>query len=164
MNDPNVKWTPFVARGDDVTAVAAAGDTLFLLSHKNAPTFQVLSVEAGRRLAAARVLVPAEKDRVLDAIHAASDALYVLARQGAYSRLLRVPHAAGKIEEVTLPFKGLIREAFTDPRQPGITINLQSFVVPPTTFAYDPAKNPRSTSRKRPLCHRENASASGDSS
>jgi prolyl oligopeptidase len=140
VNDPNVKWTPFVAREDDVTAVVAAGDTLYLLSHKNAPTFQVLSVEAGRPLAAARVLVPAEKDRVLDAIHAASDALYVLARQGAYSRLLRVSHAEGKIEEVVLPFKGLIREAFADPRQPGITINLQSFVVPPTTFAYDPAK------------------------
>lgn len=140
VNDPNVKWTPFVAREDDVTAVAAVGDTLYLLSHKNAPTFQVLSVEAGRPLSDARVLVPGEKNRVLDAIHAASDALYVLARQGAYSRLLRVPHAAGKIEEVTLPFKGLIREAFTDPRQPGITINLQSFVVPPTTFAYDPAK------------------------
>jgi prolyl oligopeptidase len=140
VNDPNVKWTPFVARADDITATAAAGDTIYLLSHKNAPTFRVLSVKAGQPLAAATMVVPAEKDRVLDAIHAASDALYVLARQGAYSLLLRVPHVAGKIEEVALPFKGLIREAFTDPRQPGITINLQSFAVPPTTFAYDPAK------------------------
>ena len=140
VNDPNVKWTPFVTRADDVTAADAAGDTIYLLSHKNAPTFQVLSVNAGQPLAAARVLVPAEKDRVIDSIHAASDALYVLARHGAYSLLLRVPYAAGKIEEVALPFKGLIREAFTDPRQPGITIDLQSFVVPPTTFAYDPEK------------------------
>ncbi|HET9535836.1 MAG TPA: prolyl oligopeptidase family serine peptidase [Mesorhizobium sp.] len=140
VNDPNVKWTPFVTRADDVTAADAAGDTIYLLSHKNAPTFQVLSVNAGQPLAAARVLVPAEKDRVLDAIHAASDALYVLARHGAYSLLLRVPYAAGKIEEVALPFKGLIREAFADPRQPGITIDLQGFVVPPTTFAYDPEK------------------------
>ncbi|MGH8175782.1 MAG: prolyl oligopeptidase family serine peptidase [Steroidobacter sp.] len=140
VNDPNVKWTPFVTREDGVTAVDAAGDTIYLLSHKNAPTFQVLSVKAGQPLAAARVLAPAEKDRVIDSIHAASDALYVLARHGAYSRLLRVSYAAGKIEEVTLPFKGLIREAFAEPRQPGITINLQSFVVPPTTFAYDPAK------------------------
>src|SRR5688572_26342114 len=140
VNDPNVKWTPFVTRADDVTAADAAGDNIYLLSHKNAPTFQVLSVKAGRALATASVLVPAEKDRVLDSLYAASDALYVLARQGAYSLLLRVPYAAGKIEEVTLPFKGLIREAFTDPRQPGITIDLQSFVVPPTTFAYDPEK------------------------
>jgi prolyl oligopeptidase len=140
VNDPNVKWTPFVTRADEVTGADAAGDTIYLLSHKNAPTFQVLSVKAGQPLAAAKVLVPAEKDRVIDSIHAASDALYVRARHGAYSLLLRVPHAAAKIEDVALPFKGLIREAFTDPRQPGITINLQSFVVPPTTFAYDPAK------------------------
>jgi prolyl oligopeptidase len=140
VNDPKVQWTHFVARADDVTDVDAAGDMIYLLSHKNAPTFQVLGVRDGQPLAAARVLVPAEKDRVLDSVNAASDALYVLARQGAYSLLLRVPHASGKIEEVALPFKGLIREAFTDPRQPGITINLQSFVVPHTTFAYDPAK------------------------
>jgi prolyl oligopeptidase len=140
VNDPNVTWTPLVAREDEVTAAAAAGDTIYLLSHKNAPTFQVLRVKAGQPLAAATVVVSAEKDRVLDAIHAASDALYVLARQGAYSLLLRVPHAAGKIEEIALPFKGLIREAFTDPRQPGIAINLQSFAVPPTTFAFAPAK------------------------
>jgi prolyl oligopeptidase len=140
VNDPKVQWTPFVARTDDVTDVDAAGDMIYLLSHKNAPTFQVLRVKAGRSLAAAEVLVPTEKGRVIDSINAASDALYVLARQGAYSQLLRVAHAGGKIEVVALPFKGLIREAFTDPRQPGITINLQSFVVPHTTFAYDPAK------------------------
>jgi prolyl oligopeptidase len=145
VNDPDVKWNPIVTYADDVTAVVAAGDTIYLLSHRNAPTFQVLSVEAGQPLAVARVLLPAEKDRVLDSIHAASDALYVLARRGAYSLLLRVPHAeeeavAGKIEEIALPFRGHIREAFTDPRRPGIAMNLQSFVVPPTTFAYDPAK------------------------
>ena len=140
MNDPNVKWTPFVARTDDVTAADAAGDTIYLLSHKNAPTFQVLSVKAGQPLAAAKVLVPAESDRVIDSIHATSDALYVLARRGAYSLLLRVPYGSAGIEEVALPFKGYIEEAFTDPRQSGITFNLESFVVPPTTFAYDPYK------------------------
>jgi prolyl oligopeptidase len=140
LNDPNVKWTPFVTRADGITSADIAGDTIYLLSHQNAPTFQVLSVKAGQPLAAARVLVPAEKDRVIDSIHAASDALYLLARQGAYSQLLRVPHASGTIEETALPFKGHIREAFTDPRQSGITIRLESFVVPPTTFAYDPAK------------------------
>jgi prolyl oligopeptidase len=140
VNDPNVKWTPLVSRADGITAADAAGDTIYLLSHKNAPTFQVLSVKAGQPLATARVLVPAEKDRVIDSIHAASDALYVLARRGAYSLLLRAPYAAGKIEEVALPFKGHIGNAFADPRQPGITIDLESFVVPPTTFAYDPAQ------------------------
>lgn len=140
LDDPKVKWTPLVTRSDDVTAADAAGNIIYLLSHKNAPTFQVLSIKAGQPLATAKVLVPAEQDRVIDSIHAASDALYVLARRGAYSLLLRVPHATGKAEEIALPFKGIVGEAFTDSRQPGITVGLESFVVPPTTFAYDPAK------------------------
>lgn len=139
LNDPNVKWTPLVTRADEVTSADAVGDTLFLLSHKNAPTFQVLSVRAGQPLAAARVVLPAQKDRVIDSIHAASDALYVLARHGAYSLLLRLPHGSAEIEQIALPFKGHIAEAFTDPRRPGITIDLASFAVPPTTLAYDPA-------------------------
>src|SRR5882724_2055504 len=102
VNDPNVQWTPFVTRADGVTAEDAAGDTIYLLSHKDAPTFQVLSVKAGQPLSAARILVPAEKDRVIDSIHAASDALYVLARHGAYSLLLRVQYSSRKIEEVAL--------------------------------------------------------------
>lgn len=140
VNDPKVKWIPFVTRRDEVTATDSRGDTIFLLSHKNAPTFQVLSVKAGEPLAVAKVLVPAKSERVIDAIHAASDALYVRARRGVYSLLLRVPYATGDIEEVALPFKGLIDEAFTHPHQPGITIALESFVVPPTTFTYDPVK------------------------
>lgn len=140
VSDPNVKWKPLVTRADDVTGADAAGDTVYLLSHQNAPTFKVLSLKAGQPLEAAKVLVPAQEDRVIDSIHAASDALYVLARHGAYSVLLRVPYASAKIEEVALPFKGHIGDdAFTDPRQPGITINLQSFVVPPTIFAYQPS-------------------------
>lgn len=140
LNDPNVKWTPLVTRADEVTSADAAGETIFLLSHKNAPTFQVLSVRAGQPLATARIVVPAENYRVIDSIRAASDALYVLARRGAYSLLLRVPHGSSQIEQIALPFKGHIGEAFTDPRQPGITIALQSFAIPPTTLAYDPAK------------------------
>jgi len=138
VNDRNVKWMPLVTRADDVVAEEAVGDIMYLLSHKNAPTFKVLSVKAGQPLAAARVLVPAQADRVIDSIHAASDALYVLARHVAYSVLLRVPYGSAKIEEVGLPFKGHIQEAFTDPRRPGIAINLQSFVIPPATFSYDP--------------------------
>jgi prolyl oligopeptidase len=139
LDQPNVKWTPFVTRADDIIAAEAAGDTIYLLSHKNAPTFQVLRVQAGKPLSAARILVPAKKDRVIDSIHAASDALYALARHGAYSLLLRAPHGGTEIQEIALPFKGHIGEAFTDPRAPGITIRLESFVVPPTTLTYDPA-------------------------
>ncbi len=138
VDDPKVVWKPFLAHTDGVTSFDMRGDEIFLLSHQDAPTFKVLVLKAGEPLSAAKVLVPADPTRVIDSVHAASDALYVLARKGAYSQLLRIPAGSTTVEEIALPVKGHIGESFTDPRAPGITIDLESFVVPPTEFSYDP--------------------------
>ncbi len=139
LSDPKVTWTKFLTREDDVTNVDMRGAEIFLLSHKDAPTFKVLTVHAGQPLTSASTLVPAQADRVIEGIHASADALYVLARHGAYSQLLRIPVGSTSIEEVPLPFRGHINEAFTDPRTPGITLDLSSFITPPSEFVYHPA-------------------------
>ena len=139
LSDPNVAWSKFISRDDAVTAADMRGSDIFLLSHRDAPTFKVLSVSAGRPLASAKELVPARPDRVIEGIHAASDALYVLARHGAYSRLLRIPTGTTNVEEVVLPFEGHVDEAFSDPRVAGVTIKLSSWVVPSGLYAYRPA-------------------------
>ena len=137
--NPKTVWKPLVDRSDEVTGIDARGDEIFLLSHKDAPTFKVLEMKAGEPLSAATTLVAAQPDRVIEKIAAASDALYVLARKGAYSQLLRIPADTDKAEQVALPFEGHIGDAFTDPRQPGITLELSSWVVQPTSFRYDPS-------------------------
>ena len=139
VNDPKVTWTKFVTRDDEVTNIDMRGSEIFLLSHKDSPTFKVLSVHAGQPLASAATLIPAQADRVLEGIHVGSDALYVLARHGAYSQLLRIPAGSTAIEEVALPFPGHIAEAFSDPRTPGVTLQLSSWVVPPTEYVFNPA-------------------------
>jgi len=136
---PEAPWKLLVDRGDDVTSEEMRGDEIFLLSHKDAPTFQVLALRAGAPFASAQVLVPAQPARVIEGIHAASDALYVLGRRGAYSELLRIPAGSGKIETIDLPVKGHIADAFTDPRKPGIVFDLSSWVLPPTEYRYDAA-------------------------
>jgi prolyl oligopeptidase len=139
VSDSKVTWTKFLTREDEVTNVDMRGAEIFLLSHKDAPTFKVLTVHAGQPLAFASTLVPAQADRVIEGIHAGADALYVLARHGAYSQLLRIPAGSTAVEEVQLPFRGHIDEAFTDPRTPGITLSLSSFITPPGEFVYHPA-------------------------
>src|ERR1700677_2669505 len=139
LSDPKALWTSFLTREDGVTGLDMRGPEIFLLSHKDAPTFQVLSVRAGQPLSSASVLLPAKPDRVIEGIHAASDALYVLARHGAYSELLRIPKGTKEIEEVPLPVKGHIDEAFSDPRAPGVTVTLSSWVMPAALYAYLPA-------------------------
>jgi prolyl oligopeptidase len=136
LSDPNVAWSKFISRDDAVTAADMRGSDIFLLSHRDAPTFKVLSVSAGRPLSSAKELVPARPDRVIEGIHAASDALYVRARHGAYSQLLRIPAGTTNVEAVALPFEGHIDEAFSDPRVAGVTIKLSSWVVPSGLYAY----------------------------
>jgi prolyl oligopeptidase len=139
LSDPKIAWTQFVTRDDAVTGVDMRGSEIFLLSHKDSPTFKVLVVQAGQPLESARVLVPSRPDRVIEGIHAAADALYVLALHGAYSQLLRIPQGTTTIEEISLPFQGHIDETFSDPRRPGLAVTLSSWVVPPAIYAYDPS-------------------------
>jgi prolyl oligopeptidase len=139
VRDPKVTWSKFIAREDAVTSFDMRGPEIFLLSHKDAPTFKVLTLRAGQPLASASILVPAQADRVIESIHAAADALYVLARHGAYSQLLRIPSGSTSIEEVALPYRGHIDEAFTDPRTPGVTLDLSGYITPSTEFVYNPA-------------------------
>jgi prolyl oligopeptidase len=138
-SSPSAPWKLFVGRNDGITTFAVRGDDTFLVSVKNAPTSQVLQAKAGAPLSTATVLVPAQADRVIEDVRAASDGLYVLARRGAYSTLLRVPAGSTKIEEIPLPVRGHITEAFTDPSKPGIDINLSGWVVPSQEYSYDAA-------------------------
>lgn len=139
LTDPKAVWTPLLTRDDGVTSADTRGDEIFLLSHKDAPTFKVLALKAGQPLSKAVTLVEAQPDRVIENIHAASDALYVMARKGAYSQLLRIPAGTTTVEQVALPFEGHIGEMFADPRTPGVTIQISSWVAAPAGYAYNPA-------------------------
>jgi prolyl oligopeptidase len=131
-------WKLLFGRDDGVTSVDVHGDDIYLLSHKDAPTFKVLVLKAGEPLAAAKVLVAADPSRVIESIHAAADGLYVMTRKGAYSELLRVPAGTTKIESIALPVSGHIAEMFTDPRAAGVSLQMSSWVVAPTLYRYDP--------------------------
>jgi prolyl oligopeptidase len=136
--DSHAPWKLFIDRDDAVTRFDMRGSDVFLLSHKNAPSFQVLEVQAGRPLSSAKVLVPAQRDRVIENLAAASDGVYISVLRGAYSQLLRVATGGTRIEEIALPTRGHIREMFSDPRMPGVAINFSSWALPPQEYSYDP--------------------------
>ncbi len=136
--DPNVTWQPFFDRSDGVTQYAVRGNEIFMLSHRDAPTFKVLAVRADAPFASAKTLVAAQPNRLIETIHAASDALYVFVLEGGYSHLLRIPNGSTEATEITLPFKGYVSEAFSDPRYPGLALALESWTDPGANFIYDP--------------------------
>jgi len=136
---PATQWQELATRADDVTSIDMRGDEIFLLSHHDAPTFKVLRLHAGQKLAEAETLVATRPDRVVESIHAAKDALYVVVREGVYGHLLRIPTGKTEAEEIPLPVHGDVAETFTDARVAGVTVALESWTVPPTTYRYDPA-------------------------
>jgi len=136
---PAAPWTKLVGRDDGITKFTVVGDRIFMLSHKDAPTFKVLEVRAGQPLSAARIVVAARADRLLEGITAAADGLYVNARHGVYSELFRIPLDGGAEQPIALPVKGSIGEVAADPRVPGAEMIVESWAVPAKTIAYNPA-------------------------
>ena len=150
-------WRALVSRDDDVTNISVAGTRIFLLSHKDAPTFKVLALDAGQPISAAKEVVAARPDRLIQSIAAAADGVYVGARRGVYSELVKVPLEGGPEQVIELPFKGSINELSADPRYPGVRLILDSWAVPPKTMAVPiPAKVSRTLewARRRPASTR----------
>ena len=141
VTSPAAPWTQLTTADDGVTNLDFAGQRVYLLSHKGAPTFQVLTLRAGEPMSAAKVLVASRNDRLIEAMGTAKDGLYLRARHGVYSELVRIPLAGGPEQVISLPFKGSISEMFTDPTREGATILLESWFNPPTALTYDPSKS-----------------------
>ena len=131
-------WRPLTVGADGVTGLDGNATTLYLLSHKDAPTFKVLSLPFEGSLASARTLIPARPGRVVESIHAAADGLYVVAREGLAGLVLHVD-AHGAVSSLALPFAGIVDEVATDPTRPGAIVALVGWVHPHVHYRYDPA-------------------------
>jgi prolyl oligopeptidase len=134
-----------------VTGFDVEGDNLYLLTHKNASRFKVVSLALARPdLATAQVVVP-QSEAVVTGIAAAKDALYVRRMNGGVSDLLRAPYSAGaRPAPVKLPFAGDVDGLTADPRRPGAVFNLGGW----TRFGGYFATNPRSTRSSTRSCSR----------
>ncbi|HTO77592.1 MAG TPA: prolyl oligopeptidase family serine peptidase [Thermoanaerobaculia bacterium] len=129
---------------DAVTAFDARGDTIYLLTHKNASRFKVLATGiAHPDIAKAGVLV-APSEAVITAIGVAEDALYVRDLDGGLGRLRRVPFEGGVVQPVGLPSDGSAQSVVTDPKFPGALVSLTSWTRSPLWLLWDP-KTARAT-------------------
>ena len=129
------RWTKVVSMSDDVTAIEAWKDDLYLLTHKGAPRYKVLHVKAGEVFSPrARVVVP-EGDTVIKQMALASDALYLHTTLGGLDRLERMNFgmlASKKPEFVRTSFDVSITQLIAHPRRPGAVLRMQGWTEPPT--------------------------------
>ncbi len=122
------RWRRIVTDGDDVTGFDWKGNTLFLLTHRGAPTFKVVATRLDAPdFSHARVVVGPGK-AVVEQISVAADGLYVLSRHGGFGHIARIALSPdgnlGASRAVALPYRGAVAAIATDPRVPGVTFEL----------------------------------------
>jgi prolyl oligopeptidase len=123
-------WRKMVGFDDDVIAAALLGDDAYLLSHKNAPRFQILKLSlSDPELSKAKVIVP-EGRAVLKAVAGAKDGIYLQSLDAGLGRIARLT-ADGTLTPLKLPFDGAISALATDPLKDGCWFELDSWVRPP---------------------------------
>jgi prolyl oligopeptidase len=135
------QWRKVAGVEDEVLAIEAWKDDLYVVSKKNAPNHRVLLVAAGATtLKGARVAVP-EDDVVLRSIGLARDALYLRTMEGGVDRLERLPIGLlgrlKKPEFLRIPFDTGIAEMLTHPALPGAILRLEGWIEPPRIVQVD---------------------------
>jgi prolyl oligopeptidase len=136
------QWRKVFDRADQVTSFEVVGDRLFLLTHRSAPRSRVLETSLEQPdFGTARVVMAEARGPtggVIEALVRARDALYIKRRDGALSRLYRLPLEPlgtrvnarmyeAKIAEVRLPMNGSLAMEGIDHRLPGVVLELQAW-------------------------------------
>lgn len=136
-HDQLSKWVKIADVGDAVTAIVPHGDKLYLLTHKNAPRYQVIAVDAASPNLAKAVTVVRPSERVIEGMEATASALYVRDLDGGLGRLRRYDFASGRLEEVALPIKGALYGPYLDPKSDLVLAGMVSWLSPPAYYRLD---------------------------
>ena len=130
-------WKKVVDDNDAVITFDVHGDSIFLVSHKDASRYKVLRTSLENpNLAQAATVVP-ESEVVVVNIAAADDALYVQDLDGGIGRLRRLPYRGATIQPVKLAFDGAIQALVTNPTETGAWLELTSWTKSPLWYSLD---------------------------
>ncbi|MEO8753384.1 MAG: prolyl oligopeptidase family serine peptidase [Casimicrobiaceae bacterium] len=151
LDGANTPWVMVADNADAVTGLAVQGETIFLMTHQDAPRFRVVRLSLrDPKFATAQTVVPAG-DAVITGIAAASDGLYVRKMNGGSSELFRLANNGNAAMPIKLPFSGDLDGLDTDPRQPGAVFNLVGWTRSGGYYAYDPKAGKVTDTRLQPL-------------
>jgi prolyl oligopeptidase len=141
INGAMTPWRKIADVSDQVTQFRAQGEYLYFLTSKGAPRFKLARLALGNPdLARASAVVP-ESTSVLTSFGLARDGVYLSARDGAVTRVLRASIDGVQQLEVPTPFKGTATIASTDSRENGALLDLTGWVEPARLYRYDPSSN-----------------------
>jgi prolyl oligopeptidase len=141
VRSADVSWKRIVDTADDVTDLDVKGSTIYLVTHKNAPTFKIVATSLDSPdVASARTVVAASAG-IVQQLGVAADGLYVLSRNGGFGELARISLTAdgtpGASTGITAPFQGSMAGLTTDPRVAGAAFSLTGWTHSQLWYAVD---------------------------
>ena len=141
LDSGSVAWQPVATTADDVTAFDVKGSTIYLLTHKDAPTFKIVATSLEAPNVASAQTVIAAGVPIVEQLSVAADGLYVLSRNGGFGQITRVALNAdgtpGAATNVALPYQGSVNAFSTDPRVPGAVFGLTGWTHSLLVYAVD---------------------------
>jgi prolyl oligopeptidase len=141
-------WKKVASYSDEITDMALVGDSLYLVTLKDAPNGKILRLNAADPdLSKAEVVLPGSNAVLTggnvgtNVLRPAKDALYIQQAEAGIGQALRLRYEPGaKPERIQLPFDGSVDSVITDPAQSGALIDANSWTVPGDYYRYDPGE------------------------
>jgi prolyl oligopeptidase len=132
---PGAHWRKIADTPEGVTGLALHGNTLYMLTHQNAPRYKIVAVDARDPVWSKAKTLVAPGKRVIQDMQQAQDGLYIHDLDGGLGRLRFYSFANGTLTEVALPAQGAIAGTAADPLAPGAVFGLQGWVLPAKWYA-----------------------------
>ncbi|GAA0731887.1 prolyl oligopeptidase family serine peptidase [Sphingomonas japonica] len=129
-------WRRICGADEGVADFALSGDTLYVISNKQAANGALLAIDAATgTLASACTLTPAGTT-VLDELNAGRDGTFVTVNDGGEQSLFFQP-GSGPMRPVALPYSGWVQSVAVNPADGAALIRITSWLQPGTIFAID---------------------------
>ena len=132
-------WQLVAGPADGVISFAVHGGELYLVTYRDAPRCQVLSVPmAAPDLSAATVVLP-PGERAIASLLIAGGQLLVHERDGGISRIRQIPLRGGPASEVPVPVDGALAQWTAHTSRPEAFLTLSSWTQAPAVYRYNAA-------------------------
>jgi prolyl oligopeptidase len=152
-----INWKKIVDKSDGVTSYNAKGEDLYLLSHKDAPRYQLLKKNMSKPAEKAEVIIP-ESEEVLVSFALRENGIYADMLEGVYSKLYYHPYEnLDKKIEIALPFEGILTwYGFDDVERDGLFFDYESYIQEPQLYYHDATKNNLINTNLKPFSTNQN--------
>lgn len=142
LEDPvNIAWHKVADIEDAVTDFDLDGDTIYLLTHKNAPRYKVIATSlTNPDPTNATTIVPASTS-VIQEMRVIGDFLFTRDLDGGIARVRRVRLNGGETKQVALPFDGTITQWANEHGDPNLLLQMTSWTISPRIYLYNTEQN-----------------------